>query len=632
MSHTSNRKGPHERHSDTSPVMCIVDGRLGNGQHGEVYQRTTNRDTTNAPFSVPQALRIRLGRGISSQEQDISVDTLLSDLFSSQWEKRVTAVRTLEIFGRQAPVRVVRGLTGALLDESPYVRAAAAQALAKLEEHAPREDLMLLLDDPSWEVRASVIHALGKLGLEAPINNLIHALEDDDPAVRAMAVSALGKLKRPTLLRPLIKTLKDEDVFVRLAVVEALGEQEENIPTNTLMKQINDEDGNVRLAVLNALSNLGERVPIGILTIALEDKDETIRLRALQILKELGERVPLESLLITLKDQSEQVQREASKLLGKFSTEVLNRVSPTFLVHLLADESEHLRAIAAWMLGEQKAFTAKEPLLTALNDSSEIVRTAVNWTLRELGAYVEEKPASELSPYKNGLQAQVVINQTRALHERQTSATSFLSMLIEYLKDKSGYVQQESLDTPDERILILFCEYQNKGHSFQKMVLDGLVHGPFVEQLNTVLQSDDEPLRKITTKAFKQLQERGGKEAFLTSLELLQDTTMEKDKEVPTRIILCSVSFPDMRKSEIPILGQILTTFEQEAICDYSFKLRRSHQGEKPPGTQQQNNHMTTPVTWLSELNPSYLGGALKDIKIWYATPQTTLGNLGFPY
>ncbi len=626
MSYASNGKVPRERLIDTNPMMCIIDGNSEDGQQREAYRSTTNRDIANTPFSVLQALRIRLGRCAPSQEQDVSVDTLLSDLFSSQWEKRVMAIRTLELFGKQASVRVIRGLTGALLDESSYVRAAAARALTNLDEDAPKEELMLLLNDSSWEVRASAIYALGKLGAEVPVNNIIHALEDDDPTVRATAVNVLGKLQRPMLLRPLIKTIKDEDVFVRLAVVKALGEQGENIPTNTLMKQVNDEDENVRLAVLNALSNLGERVPIGVVTLALEDKDETIRLRALEILKELGERVPLESLLMTLKDQSEQVQREASKLLAKFSAETLNRVSPTFLIQLLEDESEHLRAIAAWMLGEQKAHIAKAPLLAMQNDQSEIVRTAILWTLQELGVYAKEEPRAT-HHYNYTVQHRTTATRIKERHERQIFATSFLALLIEYFHDKCGYVQEEFWETPDERVLVLFCGYQNKGHSFQRTVLDELVHGPFVEQLHTALLSNDKPLRETTTKAFKQLQDRGGREVFLTSLEFLQNTQLERDKEVPTRVILCSIDLPNMRKWEIPILGQILTTFERKAICADPFKSHTYQPQEKT--NDKKAFHSTASVMRLNELNSSCLRGTLKDIKVWYATPQATIGHVG---
>ncbi len=407
MRYTPNRKFSQERRSDTNPVMYSIGSSAENGRYVQATQASASRSATKNTSSPLQALRVRLGGGLPLQEQGISLDTLLSDLFSSHWERRVTAIRALELLGNQTPARVVRALAGALTDETPCVRVAAAQALIKLEKDAPNEDdIVQLLDDPSWEVRAGIVQLLGKSGASVPIQKLENMLTDEEPAVRMVVVSALGKLKRPELLGKLITALEDEDLLVRLATVEALGEQEENIPTRALMKKINDEDEDVRCAVLEALSNLGERVPIGILAVALEDEEEVVRLTALRLLKKLGERMPLESLFLTLKDQSEQVQTEASKLLARLDTTILNRVSPTFLVQLLQDESEHLRAIAAWMLGEQKAFTAKEPLLATLNDSSEIVRTAVIWTLRELEVYGEEEPVVKLYPHEKGFRSQ----------------------------------------------------------------------------------------------------------------------------------------------------------------------------------------------------------------------------------
>src|SRR5262249_36760539 len=113
--------------------------------------------------------------------------------------------------------------------------------------------------------------------------------------------------------------------------------------------------------------------------------NEDVRLAALGILSEQEELVPLEPLLLALKDPSEQVRNDASRLLARFDKQIPRRVSSEFLLRLLLPgNSEDLRAIAAWALGEQRTFAAKEALLGTLHDPSEVVRFAAVWALQQL--------------------------------------------------------------------------------------------------------------------------------------------------------------------------------------------------------------------------------------------------------
>jgi HEAT repeat protein len=564
------------------------------------------------------------------------MDTLLTDLFSSsKWAVRVTAIRALEMLGKQMPKMIIQALTDALAeDRSKDVRAAAAEALGQLEERAPRASLILALGDLEWNVRASVIQALGKLGQKVPVQTLLTALQDDEePSVRAAAASALGRLKQPELLDPLIRALQDHDFFVRLAVVQALGKQDEHFPTKVLITTLKDKDEDVRLEALKALGERVEQVPIRELVVALEDEDEDIRITALKLLKEHKKQIPLEPLLFRLKDQSEHVRTEAEKLLGRLSDQIPKQLSSEFLLPLLQDETAHLRAVAAWALGEQKNESAKTSLLIALNDPNELVRAAVTWALQELNGQLIGTSQAEAVRERWHTPIASKSNRTRELFNKQTTMIRFLSALTEYLEDKKGYVHPELWETPTERVLILFCYCQNKGSSLGETVLSVVASRVPVKlkRLDEALDSGDKMVQAIAKQALERLRERSGKELFITSLNLLQDAEVQAQMKVPTRIVLCSISLHQVRSNDIPVLGQILTTFEKESICAYSAKI--GIQTQWTSGEQHSSPQRSLPKTesFLQQKKPNttQLGRALSDFQVWYGSPSEEISNLG---
>jgi HEAT repeat protein len=638
MSYTSDEQFPQKRLSDTNPVIHAVDLSMVKKNPTPLSEDAWTSSTTKEAHTPLQSLRVQLGLDTGANEQEISIDALLSDLFSSQWMTRVAAIRTLEVLlGKQASVRVIRALTNALQDSSEHVRAAAAQALAKLEERAPKVDLILAIGDRSWKVRASVVHALGELGSETPIETLINALkEDDEPAVRMAAVSALGRLKRPELLEHLLAALQDDDPFVRLAAVQSLGKQEKDIPIKLLIQALKDEDEDVRLAVLEVLGSLGEQVPIGAVITALEDENEDVRLAALSILREQEEYVPeeyvpLEPLLLALQDPSEQVRNDASRLLARFDKQIPRRASPEFLLRLLRPgNSEDLRAIAAWALGEQRTFAAKEALLGILHDPSEEVRSATVWALQQLEVDLHGKLSATLLPGRGQLHM-----PGHGMHTPEfiASTTHFLSALAAYLEDKRGFVHQELWKKTDESILVIFCSLQNNGDCLQKTVLDTIASSTSTEGLEALLESEDEIVQRVARHARQFLGSRRWTELFITSLELAQSGGGYMDREIPTRIIFCGIGFWHMKVVGGPVLQQVLAVLKREAICDYALKLGTQREQEAPEHeTRLRKAQFQDELLMPSrQSHTSWLGKALRDIKIWYTSSRETISHFSIP-
>ncbi|GHO46996.1 HEAT repeat domain-containing protein [Ktedonospora formicarum] len=158
----------------------------------------------------------------------MSIDTLLRDLASPQWEKRVTTIRVLACQGHEAPPAVIDAFRVSLKDISSAVRAAAVQAL---EGRGLPQTLLQLRHDPSWEVRTSVIQAWKTLAmdsLEDKLRNriqeaIISALQEDGvPTVRRAAVNVLARLGLPEIPLALFGALEDEDASVRQEAIWAL--------------------------------------------------------------------------------------------------------------------------------------------------------------------------------------------------------------------------------------------------------------------------------------------------------------------------------------------------------------------------------------------------------------------------
>ena len=209
----------------------------------------------------------------------------------------------------------------------------------------------------------------------------------------------------------------------------------------------------------------------------------------------------------------------------------------------------------------------------------------------------------------------------------------FLSALTEYLEDKKGYVHPELWKTPSERVLILFCYCQNKGSSLRETVMSEVASRVPVKlkPLDAALNSGDKMVQAIAKQALKRLRERSGKELFITSLNLLQDVEVQAQMKVPTRIVLCSISLHQVRSDDIPVLGQILTTFEKESICAYSAKI--GIQTQWTSGEQHSSPQQSFPETesFLQQKKPNttQLGRALSDFQVWYESLSEEISNLG---
>ncbi len=622
---------------ETNPELIVAEKK---GKQ-EPLPHTTDENASIDPLlgSTPEKiLYARMGLAMAPPADQTSLEVLFSDLFASHWTTRLRAVQGLAMVYQNAPGRIKRALTRALSDESAYVRAAAARALAQWKDHAPKTDLLLALGDEDWQVRAAVVMALGRLGPYTPVDTLqrrLNSNEEPEPMVRLAALHALSDLNDAHSLPALLLGLQDEDARLRLAAVQFWGQQSEALPMQALLLMLKDEEKEVRQEALKIISQKSELLPLDLLITIIQNaqEDTETRLTALQLLREYKKLLPLEPLLLALKDRNKLIRQAASSILGEYEASIPRQVSPAFLLQLLQDEVEDLRALAAWALGEQQNEDTRAALEQACSDASELVRTAAAQGLQRLNEVSREQQETNS-----------VVSSANSADEVSASArlpgdigTHFLASLANYLQDRQGIIEQELQRTSDGQVLIFFCRFQSNENRLQETVVKPLARSTQVESVEKALQSEDEVIRFVTSEMMKHLKGKRWNELFITCLELFQDTRIQMNAEVPTKIVFCSVGLPagsKKQREQVPVLREILTTFQKESICKYAYEVCAPTPGEaeteRLPGGEAYL--FTSTDTIRREVNPSWLGRALKNIRVWYGAPRkhTTRFSLFF--
>lgn len=178
----------------------------------------------------------------------------------------------------------VAALVAALKDSDPGVRAAAAQALGRLDDKAAGNALAGLLSDASPEVQQQATLALADLEDPRAVPGLEKLLTSPDADVRQQAASRLGDVELKTAPPALINALKDSNADVRASAANSLGNIEDQKAVPALIPLINDPDKDVQEAAVNALHNIGGSAASQALIGALKSGNPQVRRMAAEAL------------------------------------------------------------------------------------------------------------------------------------------------------------------------------------------------------------------------------------------------------------------------------------------------------------------------------------------------------------
>lgn len=108
---------------------------------------------------------------------------------------RATLVRALR--DREEKKGMSEALTDLLEDQSPLVRALAAETVGMKGDRSMVPYLLAHLGETEQEVLEQVVHALGKLGDPVAEKPLIEMLRHPEPRIRGLVLLALGDLDFP---------------------------------------------------------------------------------------------------------------------------------------------------------------------------------------------------------------------------------------------------------------------------------------------------------------------------------------------------------------------------------------------------------------------------------------------------
>jgi cyclophilin family peptidyl-prolyl cis-trans isomerase len=172
----------------------------------------------------------------------------------------------------------------------PAIRAAALQALARVDPATFVTALASLDADREWTVRVAVANALGTLPAAQSVPRLTEMLQDPDQKVIPAVLAAFASSKASGVDRLLLDRLASPDISVRIAAANALATLKVAAAAQPLAeayrRAANEDSYTARAAALGALARLDAAAARPVLMEALKDRDWAVRVRALALLKE----------------------------------------------------------------------------------------------------------------------------------------------------------------------------------------------------------------------------------------------------------------------------------------------------------------------------------------------------------
>ena len=244
---------PHSRLVTGFLLLIILARIIGSGLPQVRANQISQRQTREIEAEVARwAAQLKSGNAeerrdavimLSQLDGDSSTSALISALADSLADVRALALGGLG--ARPEPgilPSVVARLTS---DKNPFVRKAAAYALA---------------------------------GFSGPERTaaLIGALRDKDPEVRGASAVALGDHADSTAVAPLAAALSDKSAFVRAQAARALGvngRAAASAVPELVRRLSSDEDGEVKRHAAAALGTIGDRSALPALEQASHDSD-----------------------------------------------------------------------------------------------------------------------------------------------------------------------------------------------------------------------------------------------------------------------------------------------------------------------------------------------------------------------
>jgi HEAT repeat protein/beta-lactamase regulating signal transducer with metallopeptidase domain len=230
--------------------------------------------------------------------------------------------------------------------------------------------LIARVKDEDADVRAAAAQALGKLEDPRAVPALVGALADGEAKVRAAAAEALGKFSDPRAVKGLTKLLGDSELDVRKASLEALTEYESGVPASAITPLLADPDADLRHSAAHALGQLHDRSAGSALAPLVRDPSSDVRQAAIASIADLHDIAHASAIVPALSDANADVRQQALAALA----DLRQPIPDATLLALLRDTNADVRAKAADVAGERSAVAAIPSLRRLLDDADRDVR------------------------------------------------------------------------------------------------------------------------------------------------------------------------------------------------------------------------------------------------------------------
>lgn len=224
-------------------------------------------------------------------------------------------VRSTARQSKHAPESDIARWSAQLKSNDEEERREAAMELASIQDGAATAALSASLNDASPRVRAAVVNALAMNSGEAIAPLLAGRLTGDkDPFVRKAAAYALAKFQGPERTGALITGLRDKDLEVRGAAAVSLGDHPDSSSIEALSAALKDKSTFVRAQAARALGVNGRaavQTVSTLISLLSSDPDNEVKRQAATALGAIGDRAALPALELARRDKDPYLSQAA---------------------------------------------------------------------------------------------------------------------------------------------------------------------------------------------------------------------------------------------------------------------------------------------------------------------------------
>jgi cyclophilin family peptidyl-prolyl cis-trans isomerase/HEAT repeat protein len=252
-------------------------------QAGSVLRQIVEQRKLPPPVVI-QAVRSLTALG------DTGAVPVLMKIVADRASDPTLRLEAVNAFGALVTAEHVDLLLDLVSNSMPGIRAAALQALARVDPATVLTALASLDPDREWSVRVAMANALGTLPSAQGLPRLTVMLQDPDPKVIAAVLSAFASSKATGVDKVLLDRLSNPDLAIRIAAANALADLKIAAAAQPLAeayrRAASEDSYSARAAALGALTRLDPAAARPVLVEALKDRDWAVRVRALALLKE----------------------------------------------------------------------------------------------------------------------------------------------------------------------------------------------------------------------------------------------------------------------------------------------------------------------------------------------------------